>query len=120
MSKKVKVASIGEALDAGFLPKNGDLVNDKGTAVSQGFFQSIAGSVIEGDKTGNAQFPVVYDGVLLPAELVYKRTKKAVAHQGGVYDVFADGSVQSISGEIYEPGFIGFLAKPESDEDDAE
>lgn len=118
MSKKVKVASIGEALNAGFLPKGDELVNDKGVSILQSFFRSIQGKVVNGDRTGNEQFPIVVDGVLLPKELAYPRVKKDLEHQGGVFDVYADGSVQSISGEIYEPGFIQFLAKPESDEDE--
>lgn len=106
---KVKIASVGDALNAGFIPKGGNLENKQGVTVSAGQLQSYAGKTKEAQETGNKDYPYIIEGQIWPKELVFAQVAKDVEFKGGKFNVFADGSVESLSGMIYEPDFIAFL-----------
>lgn len=109
MSTKVKVASLSDALNAGFVPKGHLLENPKtGVSIDQGIFRTYSGQVKNAVATGHAGFPYTIDGVIFPADLVYPK-ESDLEFKGGEFDVFADGSVQSIAGVIYERDFIEAL-----------
>lgn len=106
---KVKIASVGDALNAGFIPKGGNLENSKGVSVSAGQLQAAAGKTKDGQETGNKDYPFIIEGTIWPKELVFPQVAKNVEFKGGQFNVYADGSVESLSGVIYEPDFINFL-----------
>ena len=114
MSTKVKVASLGDALRAGFIPKGESLENPKtGASISLDLFQSIQGQVLTAIPTGHPDYPVTVNGTILPAALVFPKVAD-VEFKGGKFSVYGDGSVQSIAGMVYERDLIEFLESPEA------
>lgn len=93
-----RVLSLGEALNAGFIPDGQNLRHkETGATLAQSTLNSHAGAILKGVGTGNAEFPVTLNGSILHKNFISKEVKRLqqTDKTGRKYDLvaFEDGAV---------------------------
>lgn len=91
------VLTLGQALNAGFVPENGMLRHTSGATIPQSVLALHNGKIVKGIGTGNAQFPVTIDGQIFHKSLVsLEKSRKGLSKaNGSKYDLvsFQDGTL---------------------------
>jgi hypothetical protein len=115
--KKVKIATLAQALNAGFTPKGeAGLANSAGATVGQDFLEENGGRVSVGTPTGNSDYPYIVEGKILHKALAFPEVK-SVETESGTFYRFSDGSIMTEEGITPGEDFEELLSDATSEEE---
>ncbi len=93
----IVVLTLGQALNAGFIPDGAVLRRKDGASVSMSFLSTYSGSIRKAVGTGNPEFPALVEGTILHKSLLAteKARKSQTDKTGRKYDLveFDDGQL---------------------------